>query len=181
MADFVVLLRAINVGKRQLAMAELRELCSELGYERPETYIASGNLLIDADESAKAVATALEKAIAARFGFAVDLIVRAASDWTTYRDANPFADDPAALPKLVHLALSRDALRPDAVEALRQRAADGERIEEACGALWIDFGASGVARSKLTPGFIDKAAGSPVTARNWNTVLRLQEMIEARW
>lgn len=180
MADFVVLLRAINVGKRQLPMAELRKLCTELGYERPETYIASGNLLIDVREGAKTIATTLEKAIAERFGFSVDLIVRAAKDWAAYVDSNPFADDPRALPRMVHLALPRDPLKPGAAAALRERAIAGERIEEAGGALWINYGASGVANSKLTPAYIDKVAGSPVTGRNWNTVLKLQQMIEAR-
>ena len=58
------------------------------------------------------------------------------------------------------------------------KAASDERIEVKAGAVWIDF-ASGVARSKLTPGFIDKCIGSPSTARNWNTVLKLKELAEA--
>lgn len=180
MTVFLALLRAINVGKRQLPMAELRKLCTELGFENPETYIASGNLLIDAEGTADTVRETLESAISARFGFAVDVIARAGADWAAYRDANPFAGDPAILPKMLHLALSRDPLKPGTAEALRERALFGERIEEAGGALWIDFGESGVGPSKLTPSFIDKMAGSPVTARNWNTVLKLQDMIEAR-
>lgn len=180
MTVFIALLRAINVGKRQLPMAELRKLCTELGFERPETYIASGNLLIDAGGTAEQLRKTLEKAIAERFGFPVDVIVRTGKDWAAYRDCNPFANDAQALPKMVHLALPRDPLKAGAVEALRARAVAGERIEEAGGALWIDFGTSGVAGSKLTPSYIDKVAGSPVTARNWNTVLKLQEMLEAR-
>jgi uncharacterized protein (DUF1697 family) len=30
----------------------------------------------------------------------------------------------------------------------------------------------------LTPAVFDKAAGSTVTLRNWNTVLKLQEMLQ---
>jgi uncharacterized protein (DUF1697 family) len=48
------------------------------------------------------------------------------------------------------------------------------------GALWIDYGANGVGKSKLTPLLIDKACGSPATGRNWNSVLKIGEMIEAR-
>ncbi|MGH6782494.1 MAG: DUF1697 domain-containing protein, partial [Sphingomonadaceae bacterium] len=130
--------------------------------------------------TADSVRATLEEAISARFGFTVDVIVRAGVDWAGYRDANPFADDPPTLPKMLHLALSRDPLKPGTAKALMERALFGERIREAGGALWIDFGESGVGPSKLTPGFIDKMAGSPVTARNWNTVLKLQDMIEAR-
>lgn len=180
MTVFVALLRAINVGKRQMPMAELRKLCEEIGFERPETFIASGNLLFDAKGSAEAVRDTLEKAASARFGFNVDIIVCPASAWAAYRDSNPFAGDPAAIDKMVHLAVSRDPLKDGAVEALRERAEHGERIETAAGALWIDYGSNGVGQSKLTPAFIDKVAGSPVTGRNWNTVRKLQDMIEAR-
>ncbi|RJF93512.1 DUF1697 domain-containing protein [Sphingomonas cavernae] len=180
MTVFVALLRAINVGKRQLPMAELRKLCAELGFDNPETYIASGNLLIGAEASADDVRSTLEKAITERFGFPVDVIVRAGADWAAYRDCNPFANDPHAQAKMVHLALPRDPIKPGAIEALRERAVSGERIEEACDAIWIDYGDSGVAGSKLTPAYIDKVSGSPVTGRNWNTVLKLQAMIEAR-
>jgi uncharacterized protein (DUF1697 family) len=55
---------------------------------------------------------------------------------------------------------------------LRARAADGERIERVGDALWIHY-PRGAGRSKLTPALFDRSAGSPVTARNWNTVLEL--------
>ncbi|HET6605873.1 MAG TPA: hypothetical protein VFG62_04355 [Rhodopila sp.] len=81
---------------------------------------------------------------------------------------------------MVHLCLSRDPVNPNAAEALAERAASGERLALAGGALWIDFGASGVARSKLTPSLIDKSCGSPTTGRNWTTVLKLQDMLTMR-
>jgi len=179
---WIALMRGINVGStRKLPMAELRALCTEMGWARPETYIQSGNLIVDAPGDAAAVRRLLEQEIGDRFGLKpIDVIVRAASEWAGHAQANPFADDTAALPKLVHLCLSRDPLKPDAAEALRARAVAGERIETANGALWIDFADSGVAKSKLTPAFIDKCAGSPVTARNWNSVQKIAEMIGAR-
>jgi uncharacterized protein (DUF1697 family) len=181
MADWIALMRGINVGStRKLPMIELRALCDGLGWERPETYIQSGNLIVGAPGNEAKVRVALEKAIAERFGMKVDVIVRAASDWQGFADTNPFAGDTKALPKLVHLCLSRDPLKDGATEALRERAVAGERIEAVGGALWIDFAESGVARSKLTPAYIDKCAGSPVTARNWNSVLKIGEMIAGR-
>lgn len=182
MTLWVALMRGINVGStRKLPMAELRAMCVEMGWENPETYIQSGNLIVDAPGGATSVREALEKGIAERFGHSrVDVIVRAAKDWKAYEQSNPFAEDTNALPKLVHLCLSRDPLKHGVAEALRERAVAGERIEVAGGALWIDFADSGVAKSKLTPAYIDKSAGSPVTARNWNSVRKISEMIDAR-
>src|SRR5262245_51544334 len=62
---FVALMRGINVGStRKLPMAELRALAVKNGLQRPETYIQSGNLIVDAGLAADAVRTLLEKAIA---------------------------------------------------------------------------------------------------------------------
>jgi uncharacterized protein (DUF1697 family) len=178
---FVALMRGINVGStRKLPMAELRALCIKARLKRPETYIQSGNLIVDADGDTDTVRRLLEKAVAARFDFTVDVIVRLASEWEHYVAANPFAGDTEASPKTVHLYLSRDPVKSNAADALKQRARTKERIVAVGGTLWIDYGVNGVAGSKLSPLFIDKACGSPTTGRNWNSVLKIREMIEAR-
>jgi uncharacterized protein (DUF1697 family) len=181
MRTFVALLRGINMGSaRKLPMADLRALCSKLGLERPETYIQSGNLIVDARGDQAALRRMLKKELAARFGFAVDVVVRMASDWENYVAANPFGGDAKALPKMVHLYLPRDPLKSGAARALESRALSGERIAVAADALWIDYGVNGVHSSKLSPLLIDKACGSPTTGRNWNSVLKISKMIEAR-
>jgi uncharacterized protein (DUF1697 family) len=155
-------------------------LCVKRGLTRPETYIQSGNLIFDAGANAEAVRAQLEHAIKKQFGFAVDVVVRTASAWAKYVSANPFAGDAKALPNKLHLYLSRDRLSSGAAKILEQRAQSGVRIHTAGGALWIDYGKSGVAGSKLTPALIDKACGSPATGRNWNSVLKVQAIIRAR-
>ena len=180
MATFVALLRGINVGSaRKVPMSALRELCVKRGLARPETYIQSGNLIVDAKADAEELRALLEGALKAQFGFAVDVIVRAASAWSKYVAANPFAGEAEVLPNKLHLYLSRDRLS-SAAKILEQSAQSGERIRVASGALWIDYGTNGVGGSKLTPALIDKACGSPATGRNWNSVLKIQAMIKAR-
>jgi uncharacterized protein (DUF1697 family) len=181
MRTFVALMRGINVGStRKVPMADLRALCLSAGLKRPETYIQSGNLIVDAECAADELCRLLEKAITAQFGFAVDVVVRAAADWEQYVAANPFAAPAKWQPEMVHLYLSRDPVEPGAAANLKEKAQSGERISLAGGGLWIDYGGKGVAGSKLTPTQIDKACGSPTTGRNWNTVLKIHEMIAAR-
>jgi uncharacterized protein (DUF1697 family) len=178
---FVALMRGINVGStRKLPMADLRALSVKIGLQHPETYMQSGNLIVDADKEADEVRGVLEKAIAKRFNLRVDVIVRRASQWNRYVTANPFANDAATVAKMLHLFLSRDPLKPTAAKELEQKAQAGERIAIARGVLWIDYGVSGVGKSKLTPLLVDKACGSPATGRNWNSVLKIGEIIEAR-
>jgi uncharacterized protein (DUF1697 family) len=44
--------------------------------------------------------------------------------------------------------------------------------------LYVDY-AQGVARSKLTPAFLDRALKVAATARNWNTANTLLKMARA--
>jgi len=181
MPTFVALMRGINVGStRSVPMADLRALCAKAGLKRPETYIQSGNLVVDAQIGADALRQLLEKAVAKRFGFAVDIVVRGALEWDAYVAANPFAGDAAALAKMVHLYLSRDPVKSGAAKELQEKARSGERLVSAGGVLWIDYGTRGAGKSKLTPLLIDKACGSPTTGRNWNSVLKIRQMIAAR-
>jgi uncharacterized protein (DUF1697 family) len=181
MRTFVALMRGINVGStRKLPMAELRAVYLDLGLRRPETYIQSGNLIVDAGTRADDVRHLLESSLTTRLGFSVEVVVRDMAAWVQCVAANPFIDDAAALPKMVHLYLSRDRVAPDAANLLQQRARTGERIAMAAGALWIDYGADGVHSSRLSPPLIDKACGSPTTGRNWNSVLKIREMVDAR-
>lgn len=181
MQCFVALLRGINVGAtRKLPMAELRALCLDLGMRQPETYIQSGNLIVDFEGDAGELRRLLERELSAKFGFTVDLIALIGTQWARYVTGNPFSGAVDMLPKAVHLYLSRDPMRPDAAELLSVRARIGERVVMANGALWIDYGAAGVKDSKLSPLAIDKACGSPATGRNWNSVLSIHQLIEAR-
>jgi uncharacterized protein (DUF1697 family) len=61
MRTFVALMRGINVGlTRKLPMTALREVCLDLGLRHAETYIQSGNLIVDANGRADDVRDLLE-------------------------------------------------------------------------------------------------------------------------
>ncbi|MGA9580555.1 MAG: DUF1697 domain-containing protein [Allosphingosinicella sp.] len=177
MARLIALLRAVNVGGRKLAMADLRTLCAELGWENVETYIQSGNVVFAAPGECGEIEKTLEEAIKGRFGMDVPVMVRTASQWSAYAAANPFPKAAEDEPNRLQILVSKQAPGDDAAERLMERAQAGEAVKAAGGALWFHFPA-GVGTSKLTPAAIDKAAGSPSTGRNWRTVLKLKEMAE---
>jgi uncharacterized protein (DUF1697 family) len=175
---FIALLRGINVGgNNKIAMPELRALCEELGWSDVQSYIQSGNLVFAAAGSAAEHEAALEAAILRHFGLAIAVMVRAGADWPAYVRGNPFPAASEREPNLVMLALPKLPPRPETLLQLRERAKNGELIEQAGDALWFHY-AEGVARSKLAPALIDRLVGSPVTARNWRTVLKLAEMMK---
>ncbi|MFO1535697.1 MAG: DUF1697 domain-containing protein [Thermoplasmatota archaeon] len=180
MATFVALLRAVNVGGRKVPMADLRKLAEGLGFTGVQTYIQSGNLVFTGKGTAAATEAKLEKALAAKFGIAVPVVARTAEQWKAYLQVpKPFAEAAAATPNRVLLGLSKSPPRREAVAALRERAKNGERIELSGDGVWFHY-ASGVGESRLTPAAIDKAVGSPMTARNLNTVRKLAGMADVK-
>ncbi|SFR81427.1 DUF1697 domain-containing protein [Sphingomonas jatrophae] len=176
MDRFIVLFRSINAGIK-LPMAEARACLAAEGFANVRSYIASGNILVDADGDGEAVEIRVERAVARDMGVTVQAIVRTAASWSELAAANPLPDAARDRPNLLHLCLSKRPLAPDTAATLQPRLASHEALAQAGGGLWIDYG-DGVARSRLTPTALDKAAGSTVTARNWNTVLKLLAMAQ---
>ena len=175
---YVALLRAVNVGGCKLPMAELREVCGGLGWDNVATYIQSGNVIFEAADKPAALESALEKAVAKRFGFERPVIVRSAKQWSAYAKGSPFPDAERDEPNRLMLGLSKSPPRAEAAKLLEEKAAAGEQVKLEGDALWIHY-PGGAGTTKLTPALFDKAAGSPVTQRNWRTVLKLQEMLQA--
>jgi uncharacterized protein (DUF1697 family) len=174
---FIALLRGINVGgHNRIPMAELRAISAGLGWADVQTYVQSGNLVFRAEDSPESLAAALERAIDHHFGLRIPVLVRPGADWSAYVAGNPFPDASRAEPNRVMLALSRAAPKPGAAGELQQRASNGERIRQVGDALWIHF-ADGGGNSKLSPALFDRLVGSPVTMRNWRTVLKLAELV----
>ena len=177
MGKFVALLRSINVsGKNKVPMAELRTLCEGLGWAEVDTYIQSGNVVFGAAGEAAARETALEEAISAQFGISIPVIARSASQWPAYVSGNPFPQAAEQEPNRLMLCLSKRPPNPDAADLLQERARDGEQVKLVGDALWVHF-PGGAGTSRLSPALFDRLAGSPVTSRNWRTVLKLQEML----
>ena len=79
MTTYIALLRAVNVGGTgKLPMADWKALCTELGFRRVETYIASGKVIFDHDMPAARVQAQLEKRLLAYAGKTVGVFVRTA-------------------------------------------------------------------------------------------------------
>jgi uncharacterized protein (DUF1697 family) len=98
MPTFIAFLRAVNVGKRQYPMAELREALTAAGFEEVATHIQTGNALVRTRMRSRAkVTAALEKAMLEDRGFAVPVVLMTPAELTeTYAEALAFAEEYAA-------------------------------------------------------------------------------------
>lgn len=173
----IALLHSISIGdRRRLVMAEWREMMESIGLERPRTLIATGNALFDSDGATIGqLEDKLETAFAQRFGRHIDTIVTTAAQWRRLAAANPFPEEAARDGTRVAVRVMRKPLDETALAVLTPYATQGERLKLANGHLWIHF-AQDPARSRLAAQLTIKRLGVG-TARNWNTVRRLDEMI----
>jgi uncharacterized protein (DUF1697 family) len=172
MARQIALLRAVNVGDRQLAMAELRALAAdELGYEDVATYVASGNLVFTAPPEPP---DRLEAALATRFGFEVPVVLRTREELAELVAADPLgevATDPAK--RLV--AFHEETVGPVELDPAAF-APETFLVREREVVVWCP---GGIGRSPLADALTVRGIkGVKATARNWRTVQKLLALAE---
>lgn len=183
MTTWIALLRGINVGgANRLPMAELRDELSGLGFENVTTYIASGNVVLDANgdldaDDAETLAGRIATTIETRHGFRPRVLVLSAAEFRRAMEANPFREGESE-PKTLHLYFLAE--QPTDVDAsvLEAAASPTERWELGGHVLYL-HAPDGIGRSKLA-GRIESLLGVPATARNWRTVTRVWEIVVAR-
>jgi uncharacterized protein (DUF1697 family) len=170
LTTYIALLRAVNVGGTgKLPMPQLKALCAKLGFQRVETYIASGNVIFDCDRPAAKVQTQLEKQLQNHLGKAVDTFVRTAAEMQAVLEKNPFSKQE---PRLTYAFFLHGRPPPDAVTQVRSRA--DEEIYLGTREIYV-FYPTGMGQSKLK---IPAAIAG--TARNLNTVAKLVAMSSRR-
>jgi uncharacterized protein (DUF1697 family) len=176
MTQWIALLRGINVGgHRKVPMADLRELCSGLGWGNIRSYIQSGNLLFTGKNEPVLLGQTLQEAIKVHFGFEVPVILRTADQWDALCESNPFPEESEKEPNLIAACFSHNGFPKSAVAEIEARGAQSERAQVVADTLWIHY-PGGQGRSKITPVVLDRLAGSPVTARNWRTLMKIRDM-----
>ena len=176
----IVLLRAVNVaGTGLVAMADLRATLAAEGFGRVWTLLQSGNLLLDTDAPAdRALERRLEAILRDRLGLATTIFVRSLPEWQALIAENPFPAEAREDPSHLVVLAAAAPPQPDAVARLIGGYDGPERIIAGSRHLVVHY-REGIGRSKLTNSRIEKVLGSPVTGRNWNTVLKLHDLAQA--
>ena len=171
---FIALLRGVNVGGNQkLPNATFKATCENAGFESLRIHLQSGNAVFRSRRgSADRVAVALRNELQKAASLDVAVLVRTAEELHEIIEHNPFADaakaDPGRL-LVVFLAAPANAAAKAALE--KERAGDESIVFS--GRELYAYLPDGAGRSKLAQAFTPRKLGTECTARNWNTVSRL--------
>ena len=175
MDRWAALLRGVNVGgRRRVPMADLRALLQDLGHTGGATLLQSGNAVFTARASGlgeQELRAELEAALADRFGFAVEAVLRDAAALRAAVGANPLpVGDPARF--LVSFLSGPPA--PGALDGIAPSAGSEQM---AVGHRELYFALPDGLRNAALPARAERAlAGTVTTSRNWRTVLRLLDL-----
>ena len=166
MTQFVALLRAVNVGGTgKLAMTELRAMCEACGFRHVRTYIASGNVVFDADGTEATLKAKLEAALEKYAGKPVGAMIRTGTEMAAVLAANPFNMAQSSRCVAIFLDTPPQADLPTGITGrVTEEIAVGRRE------IYVHY-PDGLAQTKLK---IPAARNG--TARNMNTVAKLAEM-----
>jgi len=166
---FVVLLRGVNVGgHNRLSMADLRAVLEAAGCRDVQTYVQSGNGVVDHDGTPAELERVVAAALADR-GLPVPVMVRTGAELARVVDASPWHD---LDPKRFHVAFLSGDPDPVKVAAIDHEALLPERVVVGERVLYLDY-AQGAGRSR---GLDRLRLGVDATARNWRTVTALRDL-----
>ncbi len=175
METMLALLRGINVGGRnRLPMKDLRELLAELGCEDARTLVQSGNAVFRYDDEMATLSRDIREAINARFGFAPEVMVLAASRFESIVAGNPYGNA-VVDPRTVHVSfLAEEAFTPD-IDRMKKECRANESFHLTKHALYF-HAPDGIGRSVFANN-VEKRLGVAATGRNWRTVCKIAEML----
>ena len=174
----LALLRGVNVGGVKVPMSELRSLLDDAGLGEVQTHLQSGNVIVTAPSGdSGAVAGVIEKAISDGLGLNIRVMVRDRDQMAKVVASNPLIRA-GVPPKLLHTIFLEGAPAADRVASLDPNRSPADRFFVAGREIFVEYGPAGSGRSKLDLGYFEKTLGVTGTARNWNTVTRLLEILE---
>jgi len=178
MNRYVVLLRGINVGgKNIIKMTALKACLEKAGFVDVVTYIASGNVLVSSKETRRPVLTKkIEDVLGKSFDYQASVVIRDTKEMQAVVKRAPrgFGSEPDAY-RYDAIFLKEPLTAAEAMKSVKVR----EGVDEAHAGAGVLYFSRLVA--KATQSQLNKVVGLPVyksmTIRNWNTTTKLAQMM----
>ncbi len=150
-------------------MADLRDILHELGFQNIQTYIQSGNIILDSEETKEIVCHKIKEAITTKFGYDVPVLARTSEEWKNTLENYPFSQENE---KIVGFAFL-DRVTKESVIQVKGINEDEYKIVNDVVYLYCP---SGFGKTKLTNNAIEKKLQVTATTRNLKTTIKLLEL-----
>ena len=178
----IALIRGINVGpSKRVAMADLRDLLTGLGYADVRTHLQSGNAVFSTGAKAAAVATEIEDALVEKVCVRASVVVRTGRQLAAAMAADPMAEiaDNGSRHFLGFLSAAPDPAKVAAIPELGDAADTAPDVVRLVGDHLYLWCPNGILKATFSKVDWDRQLGVVVTMRNWNTATKLAELARA--
>lgn len=177
MARHILLLRGINLAARnRIAMADLRGVLEDAGFDDVRTYLQSGNVVVASKAKSDDVARKTERLIAKHFGLDIAVVARSRAQLAKIVERNPL-QKVAKNPKRYQVSFLGSKPGRDVIERVEAAAEPPEQVV-AIGREIYAWHPETIARSRLWTLLAGQKLGVIATARNWTTVTSLLELAD---
>ncbi len=160
-------------GKNRVPMAQLREVLSDAGFVNVQTWIQSGNVVVDTDLTPKEVEALIHKLIKNQIGADLTVVVRTREQLQQVIDNNPFGKGFDI--SRVFFTLFAEAPAVEKAEELMGVDFKEEKLMVKGDAAYM-YIPGNAARSKLSNNMLEKRLGVAATSRNYNTMRKMIEL-----
>lgn len=176
MTRYIALLRALNVGGHTIKMDALRGLFAALGFGNVATYIASGNVLFDADEGdMPALERRIEAHLQASLGYEVATFLRTPAEVAAVAAYQPFdAGEMAGAFGLMVAFLKSPPGAAETERVLGYRRPSDDFAVHGRELYWLRR--TQQSETNFSGATLERALRAPATIRNITTVRKLAEL-----
>jgi uncharacterized protein (DUF1697 family) len=180
MNKYVTLLRGINVGgHRKILMTNLKVLFEKLGALNVITYIQSGNVIFEHNNStANELSLTIAKAIKNKFNFEVPIITFPVEKFKKIVNENPFVNDSSV--ENLHVTFLSSSLTTKEIEAVTEQTTATNKGQDECEiterAVFIKCEEK-YHQSILSNQYFEKKLSVFASTRNWKTILKIIDLI----
>jgi uncharacterized protein (DUF1697 family) len=170
MKKYIFLLRGINVsGKNILSMSDLRQILNDLDFQNVQTYIQSGNIILESEVSKVLICEKIIKAILDKFGYEIPVIGRTIAEWEKVIEEYPFS---TANEKIVAFTFLDRIIGSKEIQ-INNIGTDEFKLNKDVVYVYCP---NGFGKSKITNNVFEKKLQVNATTRNLRTALKLLEL-----
>ncbi len=171
---YIAFLRAINVGGHNVKMDDLRNRFKSLGFQKVETFIASGNVIFEGlTENAQSLEKQIESFLHKSLGYQVTTFIRSASELVKIANYQPFpiterAEEGSSLYIAFLPTIPSDQAQQKLMDfrtPVDEFHVHGREIYWLC--------RTRMSESTFSGNLLEKTVGMPATLRNSTTVRKL--------
>lgn len=175
MLKYIALLRGINVGgHRKLKMEELRAMFTSMEFKNVSTYIQSGNVVFETDETDAAI---LENSIAQKikeqFNYQVPVIIRTHADFERVQKNMPYEKKEGWKRYVTFLSEAPDTAHKKLLESLSSSI---EQFSVGDKEIYVQVDKQTNQKPKFSSSFIQQQLNISATNRNFRTVNKILEL-----